>query len=129
VEYLPAAQTHALRRLFPAGDVLPAGQSRHTVDEVAPTVVEYLPAAQSAQTLAVVVAEYLPAAQSVHAVLEFKVVENFPAGHARQISQVYMIFLQTLLLFKLSVQPDRYPPWFKSKNQDNRFSQVPVLVS
>jgi len=76
---VPAAQTHAVTRLLPAGDVLPAAQSRHTVDEEAPTVVEYLPAPQSVQTEAPAVAEYLPAGQPSHSPLEL---------------QVYMIFLQ-----------------------------------
>ena len=62
--YLPERQTE--QPLDPDAEILPAAHVKHTDSEVWPLAVEYLPAAQSVQTLVPVAAEYFPAAQSVH---------------------------------------------------------------
>jgi len=66
----------------------PAAQLRHIVDEVAPTVVEYLPTPQSVHTVAPAVAENLPAAQLRHTVDEVApfVPEYLPAAQALQLT-------------------------------------------
>ena len=67
------------------GFAVPAGQSTHVKEEVAPTVGENLPGAHSVQVAAPVAAAYLPAAQNVHwkkALRPCKLFVDLPAGQS-----------------------------------------------
>jgi hypothetical protein len=59
---------------------VPAAHSMHVVAEEAPTIVEYVPAAQVEQELDAEFAEYLPAGHKRHVALVDAptAVENFP---------------------------------------------------
>ena len=88
---------HVMHALEPVvGEYVPAPQSEHQEDEVAPTVAEALPAAHAVHSVAAVALENLPAEQTMHSALpdaseyapapqsehEEDEVENFPAGHS-----------------------------------------------
>jgi hypothetical protein len=95
VEYRPAAHiAHAARPVAPAGDPVPAAQSRHAALLVALSVLEYLPALQSTQpeptvenfpaahgSHVVMLAAPVPAAQPAHALAP--AAANAPAAHSR----------------------------------------------
>ncbi len=63
---LPALHVQAVRDELELGELEFAGHSIHVVSVVAPTVVEYVPAAQSVHTALPVAILYLPATQEVH---------------------------------------------------------------
>ena len=58
--------THAALDVLPTGEVVLVGHPMHVVAIVAPTVVEYVAAAQSVHTALPVAILYLPATQAVH---------------------------------------------------------------
>ena len=70
----------------PAAAYFPAGHNAHTVEAVAATVLENVPAGHDTQTLAPETPAYAPAKQLMHMVEDVAatVVEYLPATHAVQ---------------------------------------------
>ena len=62
----PVLHWQLVAAVLPVGETELAPQSVHTALEVAPVLVEYLPAAQSVHAALPLVVLYLPAAQAVH---------------------------------------------------------------
>ncbi len=82
----PALQTPQVDE--PVNENVYCGQSRHTVVESPPSVVENLPAAQLVQVLEPATLLYFPAGQYWQARLEYEPIRaNLPTGQFRQLAE------------------------------------------
>jgi len=110
LDALPTAQ--AVHVVAPVPAYVPARQSTHAIDELAPATPELLPAAQLTHTLALVAPEtpeYAPVGQSIHDALPLTFL-NFPATQAVQTppsGPVYpALHLQLAIFFGISENGD-----------------------